>query len=209
MDVITEARRQVFLTGRLDFPDRQKLWRALGEAEYDEEGDAIRTKGLIRRVKLAQACVKRLLPIWNEYRKGDRRPFYILKLIDSYLKDEITRNRLHKEIFEGSMYNFGICVQSISQSVGKDYIEVGKIAIHAVIIALHDDKNLYIERTDNDPLDLLEESDIAYYTYFLYNLYIQYDEKTSRIEKEKEYWLWYINEVEYLMEEFEIEPPIF
>lgn len=83
MDVITEARRQVFLTGRLDFPDRQKLWRALGEAEYDEEGDAIRTKGLIRRVKLAQACVKRLLPIWNEYRKGDRRPFYILKLIDS------------------------------------------------------------------------------------------------------------------------------
>lgn len=88
MDVIIEAKRQVFLTGRLDFPDRKKLWRALGEAKYNEEGYAIRTKGLIRRVKLAQACVKRILPIWDEHRKGDRRPFYMLKLADAYYKLE-------------------------------------------------------------------------------------------------------------------------
>lgn len=81
MDIITETKRQVFLTGRLDFPDRQKLWRALGEAKYDEEGYAIRTKGLIRRVNLAKTCVKRILPIWDIYRKGDRRPFYILKRV--------------------------------------------------------------------------------------------------------------------------------
>lgn len=80
MDIITETKRQVFLTGRLDFPDRQKLWRALGEAKYDEEGYAIRTKGLIRRVNLAKTCVKRILPIWDIYRKGERL-FYILKRV--------------------------------------------------------------------------------------------------------------------------------
>lgn len=209
MDIITEAKRQVFLTGRLDFPDRQKLWRALGEAKYDEEGYAIRTKGLIRRVKLARACVKRILPIWNKYRKGDRRPFYILKLVDSYLKGEITNNRL-QEIFDGSILKFDEFASSTSESGScKNYMEVGGMATRIVRMALYDDRNLYIERTDNDPVDLINDYDIARYIYFLYDIYIQYDEKKSRIEKEKEYWLWYINEVEDLMEESEIEYSIF
>lgn len=208
MDVITEAKRQVFLTGRLDFPDRQKLWKAFGKAEYDEEGYAVRTKGLIRRVKLAQACVKRVLPIWDEYRRGDRRPFYILKLIDSYLRNEITKDILLQKIkYEENIGDFKEFCLWLSGGY-RFYFSFGLAAVDIVHITLYDDANLYLKKTDNAPADF-DDYDIAYDVYTMYDAYIKYNEKESKIEKEKEYWLWYINEAAYLMEESEIEYLLF
>jgi len=81
--------------GRLLLIYRRKIWAALG-LRTKEGNKAVITTPLIRRVKLAELCAKKVLPVWNEVYSAEYDAEDILELTKDYLDGMDTRRFLNK-----------------------------------------------------------------------------------------------------------------
>ena len=177
--------------GQLVLPLRKEIYRLMGERIEDNEGHAIKTEGYFRRLKLAVLCVNHVLSIWENVMPNDNTPANILKSINDYLSGKKDWDCLWEEQndFWAVLDNY-LCD-------GNDYgnsIYVGHASINAVMVALNDE-----DLGGEDYINIFDEDldpytwDTAFYASLAYSENESYDEET-KIQKRREFWLWYLNE---------------
>lgn len=175
--------------GELILPLRKKIYKLLGEHKEDEVGHAVLTQGLLVRTKLAILCVNKVMPIWNSVLADDTTPVTILENIRDYIAGKQTWDYLWE-------IPNSYCTVLDNYIINNNYdnaIYVGYASVNALYVVLND------EDFDEDNEELLDSDldpytwDTAFYSALAYSESELYDKET-KIQKRREFWLWYLNE---------------
>ncbi len=175
--------------GELILPFRQNIYKLLGEHEENEEGHALINQGLLRRTKLAVLCVENVLPIWDNVLVHDTTPHKILENINDYISEKQTWDylwaipnsfwtKLDNYMLDGNNYGHALCV--------------GFASINALYVVLNDEDLEEDDNTLDQDLDPYTW-DTAFFASLAHSENELYDEKT-KIQKRREFWLWYLND---------------
>jgi len=210
-NILAEARESIKTKGYLDLSHRMKIWKACGERCYFEEqnnlDEKIVTLPLKKRVRLGELCIKKVLPAWDAKTNKDPRPYYLMNLINSYLYGDTPKAALNEEARKCSNFAFELEHHGIlgSHTFAMDAAAtLANTALRDVWWFLFDyegkDTHEYI---DGEAVDV-ELTAAQAYAFVIkcwgYESSGEWDNK-----KRKEFWLWYIDEAEVVLNATELE----
>jgi len=173
--------------GRLLLIYRRKIWAALG-LRTKEGNKAVITTPLIRRVKLAELCAKKVLPVWNEVYSAEYDAEDILELTKDYLDGMDTWKNCYEDFND-----FMGCLIGLEDGPIKPYA-AGRSIAHVLSAALYDEKfdlenmepnfeeDREVDRWDASFAASVAESGLYWY------------EDENNIEKRRAFWNWYLDE---------------
>jgi hypothetical protein len=178
------------INGELVLSERKRVWRALGE-RLMEGNRAKRGIGLIRRVKLANLCVQKVLGLWQEVWPEKSGPQQMLLTAEQYIGDLID----YESAWERANSFWGELETIICDGKNLTVVNVGFAAANLVTTALRDEKfnpdNLEEEIVD----DLLDpyEWDASLYASAAYSSGFVWEEQSNALQR-REFWEWYLTE---------------
>lgn len=193
--LLEEAVREIRETGRLDLSTRQKLWLSYGPMEWEEETaeqpPCTLTTGLRTRLALAEACARKVLPIWSAAFPEDKLPQETLSLTQRYLEGNASPEAL-KQAFSVS----GDLINDLGNE-GRDSVSVtaGLVALHTALLALVDEPLLYTNYLGAQDRELdIYDWDSAYLACLAFSWAQPEWDKNQRTVKELEFWVWYLEQ---------------
>lgn len=188
-ELFEKAYEEVQQTASLILPARKKIWTQLGNISY-EPGIRKMTDGIRKRVTLAKACVKKVLPIWNAGTGCDSKLYDFLNQIDAYIDGLCSNEELQA--------NMKILYSQFETDAYEPQYEktslIGFAALYAANIALYDE--LLFQNSEDNDLDEDLDSFTWDTSYLVSLVYSDSTEEGTRIEKQREYWSWYLAEVQ-------------
>lgn len=190
-DIFMTAYDEVKKTATLTLPLRKEIWKSFGSIKEDGQADYI-TKGITKRVILASLCVKKMLYLWDEVTNNDGRIREILKKVEEYISSKCSRNML--EDYRTNFFN--LLEEEAYNPEYKKVSLIGFAAIYVANIALYDE--LLFDNTYDEDLDEELDSFTWDTSYLICLVYCDNEDEIIRAAKQKEYWLWYLNEAEKL-----------
>lgn len=190
--MLEEERERIKKEGRLGKEEREKIKKRIEESK----------EGKRKKFRLGKACMEYALPIWNKEYKYNQRPAYLIQITEDYIKQKVSKSSIEKEFWE-------FCIDDLKYfqyKPGKEkYACITRAA--AVICYEYLSKEIpsnskiysYISSDLEDAITLeWREAEVGWDSAALIGLAMEK-------EKEKEYWLWYIEKVEELLKEKEEE----
>ena len=176
--------------GRLSLSTRKKLWSEFKIQYKKDPWDVYKTKDFIKKYTLALSCIQKTSYLWNGYN---------IEASD-ILKNLITSigKYLHEFIPEKEFHDICFSAQTIIQDVDSsviDYMAICYAVLDLANIIMSGESRVEKDYIDDGVND--DELDFnCWDTSYLISLFywsIQDEDKNIRIEKSREYWLWYID----------------
>lgn len=168
--------------GRLRYNFRREIWKT-----FDEDINRRSDIGHRRRFKLAQTCVSRVLPIWQNAFPANEGVNEMLTLAQQVMNKE-----LEKEAAKTTAYNYWSEVDSLDVETEKQSraMSVGYASVNVVYVAVRDEifNEQMEDDLDADPYDW----DTSFHAFLAYTGFGS--EHPETIEKNKEFWSWYLDE---------------
>lgn len=168
--------------GQLILPLRKKIYKYMGEHKS--------------RINLALLCVEKVIPTWSSVLSHDTMPSEILKCITEYLSGNQERSFL-MGITDEFWTQIDTYLNDGDYSDHDNYdnaIYAGFTLIKASYVVLNDEKF----HEDND--ETVFDEDLDAYTwdtsYFASLAYCESElfDETTKVQKRKEFWKWYLDE---------------
>lgn len=195
-NLLEQARSAVHAHPKFELilPLRRKIWRQLGEHQSNF--------GFRKRFQLAAACVNKVLPIWDTAFPDNNTVKRLIQLSEEYveksgiaLRDEINlikdkflmfldHNMMHKE--QPAISVAQACAYTVRMMLN------GDVAKHELTDSTELDDDLDLFRWDSSYF-----ASAAYAGEFPFEL-LGETSADCDITKIKEFWLWYLDEVEKL-----------
>lgn len=189
-NIFEVALNEIKQTNKLSLPIRKKIWLSYGAVDHSDDMPPKISKGLIKRVQLAEKCAETLIPEWKKLKGSDETPQVILASINKYLKGEMVLEQVEDivDVFRNQI------LDETRDSQDVLLYNMGMAICYVADILFTDDQLLYQDEypdASDDDLDW-EMWDASYYTY-LVQMEISDDTKSEN-RKSAEYWLWYVKE---------------
>lgn len=189
MKILEEAKESLEKepNGRLLLINRRKIWAALGPCVTDREKAGITTP-LIRRVKLAALCAKRVLPIWEETYSDKYNAGKILEIAEDYLCGMKTWKSCYDRFNE-----FNARLANLESGPIMPYAAGTSVSL-VLSTAIYDE---FFEEEEMEP-DFEEDREVDMWDASFAasvaesGLYWYGDE--NNIEKRRAFWSWYLND---------------
>jgi hypothetical protein len=173
---------------------RQRVWVALGPRQQGAE----MTVGRTRRIELACAAAKKVLPIWSKAVPDDRMPEVVLRTVDRLLGSPIV---LQEAWEERNLYWQHFVDKSYADESLQIVCAAGFSAVQALTVVLDDEKfdpqcvndALTDQEMDADDLDAAMFASAAFA-----DGPVWVPESDAR--RRKEFWLWWLESAARLIE---------
>jgi hypothetical protein len=190
-EVFEMANNEIDKNGVLNLPIRKKIWKSFGSIVEVGMVKEI-TEGVRKRVVLAEACVKKMLYLWDEVTNYDSRPSELLKMVNDFMNGICSR-----EVLEDKMKLFinQLEVEAYESKYEKVSL-IGFATVYVANIALYDE--LLFTNSDDDDLDDDLDSFTWDTSYLISLVYSDNMDEDMRKGHQKEFWEWYLNEAKKL-----------
>ncbi|MDF2937911.1 MAG: hypothetical protein K0Q90_3284 [Paenibacillaceae bacterium] len=192
--IFEEAYEEIQQTASLSLPTRKRIWLHLGEVSHEPKLQAL-SDGIRKRVKLAQACIHKAFPIWAEGTGGDSKLYALLNQIDAYIEGLCSNESLQATI---KILYSQLETDAYDPRYEKTSL-IGFAAIYMANIALYDE--LLFQNSEDTDLDNDLDSFTWDTSYLIGLVYSDSTEEETRIERQREYWSWYVTEAQRLQKE--------